>query len=83
MYQDIVFNHIDESPVRFETPAFEIAANNTKSVSPTGDINLDTHRETALYIFKQIIEEKPLDARIVNKFLYDFGSREGEIDGHI
>ncbi len=51
MYQDIVFNHIDESPVRFETPAFEIAANNTKSVSPTGDINLDTHRETALYIF--------------------------------
>ncbi|MGM0376265.1 MAG: hypothetical protein ACQEQ0_05790 [Bacteroidota bacterium] len=81
MYQDIVFNNIDESPVRFETSSFEIEANTRESESSTGEINLETHRETALYIFQQIIDEKPLDASIINRLLYDFGSREGEIDG--
>ena len=80
MVQDIVFNNIEESPVRFETEAFEIEENTTKSVSTSGEINLKTHTETALYIFQQIIDEEPLDASIMNKLLYEFGSREGEID---
>ncbi|MFW5774539.1 MAG: hypothetical protein ACOCWD_07635 [Tangfeifania sp.] len=80
MVQDIVFNNIEESPVRFETEAFEIEKNTTKSVSTAGEINLDTHTATALYIFQQIIDEEPLDALMTNRFLYDFGASEGEID---
>ena len=80
MYQDIVFNDIEESPVRFETEAFEIVENTTRNVSTTGEINLDTHRKTGLYIFQQIIDEQPLDTRILNRFLYDFGVYEGDIE---
>ena len=82
MVQDIVMNDIEEeTPVSFETPGFEIEQNSTKAISSNGEINLETHRLTGLYIFQQIVKEEPLDTHILTWLMYDFGSQEGKIEG--
>lgn len=82
MVQDIVMNNIEEeTPVSFETSGFEIEQNSTKSISSNGEINLETHRLTGLYIFQQIVKEEPIDTHVITWLMYDFGSQEGKIEG--
>ncbi len=80
MTQDVVFNGIDENPLRLNTPAFEIPRNQTKSILTHGGINLQTHREAGLYIFRQTVDGLPVSTSILTALLYKIGNEEGAIN---
>ncbi|WP_291861850.1 hypothetical protein [Marinilabilia sp.] len=80
MMQDIILNNIAESPVRFETSAFEVAKNDVLDISSSSVIGLETHRLTVMYIFRQIIAEEDLDAKISSKLNYELGVEKGNIN---
>jgi hypothetical protein len=77
MIQDVVLNNIDETPLRFDTPGFEIAKGESKTISSSSEINLETHKLAGLYIFEQIVAGEDLDTRVLTSLNYDFGLEEG------
>lgn len=79
MIQDVILNNIEEAPLRFNTPGFEIPEFEVMDISSDSEINLDSHKMTALYIFQQIVSGEDLDTRISSSVNYEFGIEKGAI----
>ncbi len=79
MIQDVVFNSLSETPLRFDTPAFDIPEGETTAISSNTEIGLSTHQQTVMYIFRQIVAEEPLSTQISSKLNYELGIEQGSI----
>jgi len=79
MNLDIVFSTYTATPITASAGAFEVAKNTAKPISSQGTLNLASHREAGLYIFRQIADGHEVATTISPTFLYDIGGLEGEI----
>ncbi|NBC82470.1 MAG: hypothetical protein GVY19_03720 [Bacteroidetes bacterium] len=79
MFIDLIFDTITSSPVRTEAGAFEIEANSTREVPATGSINLETHNQAGLYIFRQTVDGNDLKTTFSPVLLYNIGTLEDEL----
>ena len=79
MIQDVILNDNEGAPLRFDTQGFEISKNQILDISSNSEINLNSHKVTALYIFQQIVSGEDLDTRISSTLNYEFGIENGSI----
>ncbi len=79
MFQNLVFNKIEESPLEYETKGFVIEQDAIINVISEGSINLETHRLPGKYIFQQMVSGNDVNTNIVTNLLYEIGGKEGSI----
>lgn len=77
---DIVMDTITSFPVRTTADAFEVKKDTTLPVQAHGTINLETHRLTGLYIFRQTVDGNDLATTLSPSFNYKIGTEEGTIN---
>ncbi|GEM_PF-1576544 len=80
MRVNFIMDNLNDHPIEAESGAFEIMKNETKTVSISGGIDLETHRLPGLYIFNQTVDGEDLDTKILIELLYDIGGKEGFIE---
>ncbi len=79
MILDIIMDTITSGPIRTTADGFDIAKNTTKPVTATGSINLETHKRTGLYIFRQTVDGNDLATTFDPTLKYKIGIQEGDI----
>jgi hypothetical protein len=79
MVADVIMDTIESTPVEMIAGPFEIMKNTKDTVIADGSINLATHRQTGLYIFRQVVDGNDLATTLAIKLNYKFGLFTGDI----
>ncbi len=77
---DIVMDTIESNPINMATEGFEVKKNETCPVAMETTINLETHREAGLYIFRQTVDGNDLATTTYPYLHYKIGIQQGTID---
>jgi hypothetical protein len=77
---DIIMDTIETNPILMEARAFEVEKGKTEPVDMTTTINLSTHREPGLYIFRQTVDGNDLATTQTPFLHYDLGIQQGTIE---
>ncbi|HNW98656.1 MAG TPA: hypothetical protein PKK00_09645 [Bacteroidales bacterium] len=80
MTVNMVMDTIESYPVSTVASGFEVLKNTTQQVNAQGGINLETHRLTGLYIFKQVAAGADLATTLSTILNYNVGSLSGVIN---
>lgn len=80
MLTNLVMDTITSTPLSFETNAFTVAKGENKQVPSEATINLETHKTTGLYVFKQTVAGSDLATTISPVLMYNIGSLEKSIN---
>ena len=76
---DIVMDNITSASIEAISGAIEVPKNQIVPVVANSLINLETHREPGVYIFKQTVNGNDLATGILPKLNYTIGSQQGVI----
>lgn len=76
---NIIMDTINSTPINTSTGAFEVAENATLSLPVPTEINLATHRQVGLYMFRQIVDGADLATTITPLLKYNLGIQSGDI----
>lgn len=76
---DLVMDDLESEPIEVESEGFEVGAGQTQAIDMGTTINMETHRNSCLYIFQQVADGEDILVTIHPYFLYKIGSLEGEI----
>lgn len=76
---DIVMDTLDSEPIQMVNDGFEVPKNETHPATLATTINLETHRKTGLYIFKQTVAGNDLSTTIYPYMEYDIGIYQGTL----
>jgi len=77
---DIVMDTIESNPITMSTEGFEVGKNETYPIQLETTINLETHREPGLYIFRQTVDGNDLATTTYPYLHYDLGIQQGTIN---
>ena len=77
---DIVMDTIESNPIKMATEGFEVKKNETHPVAMETTINLETHREAGLYIFRQTVDGNDLATTTYPYLYYKIGIQQGTIN---
>jgi len=80
MIVEIVMDTIELGPVQTIAEGFEIQKNTQLPVQTAGEINLKTHRQTGLYIFRQTVDGNDLATTLSPMLNYKIGIKKGSIN---
>ena len=77
---DIVMDTIASNPIKMSTEGFEVKKNETYPVNMQTTINLKTHREAGLYIFRQTVDGNDLATTTYPYLYYILGFQSGTLN---
>jgi len=76
---NIIMDTINSTPINTSAGAFEVAENATLALPVPTEINLATHRQVGLYMFRQIVDGADLATTITPLLKYNLGIQSGDI----
>ena len=77
---DIVMDTIESNPINMSTEGFEVKKGETYPVETSTTINLETHREAGLYIFRQTVDGNDLATTTYPYLHYVLGIEQGTLN---
>jgi hypothetical protein len=80
MELDIAMDTIESNPILMATEGFLVKKNETIPVETETTINLKTHREPGIYIFRQTVDGNDLATTMYPKLYYEIGLQQGSLN---
>ena len=77
---DMVMDTIESNPIIMSTEGFEVMKGETYPVATSTTINLETHRQPGLYIFRQTVDGNDLATTTYPYLHYELGIQQGTIN---